>query len=115
MLGVGLVGCIVSTFVRQQRTRGVNDPWVSDVFPVVVRGFTAAVVVYLAVEGGLNVFGTDSNQPNPYVLLFACLVGAVFSEDVWVRARKQLHSADIRDASQDAGQATNTHGDSDKH
>ena len=59
-----------------------------------VRGFTAAVVVYLAVEGGLNIFSAGSNQANPYVLLFVCMVGAVFSEDVWVIARRNLPAAE---------------------
>lgn len=93
MLGVGLVGCIVSSFIRRGE-RVPGSPWISDPFPVIVRGFTAAVVVYLAIEGGLNIFSTASNQANPYVLLFACLIGSVFSEDVWVAARKRLPSAE---------------------
>jgi hypothetical protein len=99
MLGVGLVGCIVSSFVRQQPARQAGEPWIADTFPVIVRGFTAAIVVYLAIEGGLNIFSTTSTQANPYVLLFACLVGAVFSEDVWVAAHKRLESADSRSPS----------------
>jgi hypothetical protein len=99
MLGVGLVGSIVSSFVRQRDARLANDPWIADTFPVIVRGFTAAIVVYLAIEGGLNIFSTTSNQANPYVLLFACLVGAVFSEDVWVAARKHLESASSKTTS----------------
>lgn len=83
MLGVGLIGCVLSSFVRQQRTRSNNDPWIADAFPVIIRGFTAAIIVYLAVEGGLNVFSTQGNEANPYVLLCSCLVGSVFSEDVW--------------------------------
>ncbi len=96
MLGVGLVGCIVSSFVRQQVTRKPGEPWIVDPFPVIVRGFTAAIVVYLAIEGGLNIFSAASSQANPYVLLFSCLVGSVFSEDVWVAAHKRLESADSK-------------------
>jgi hypothetical protein len=114
MLGVGLVGAVVSSFVRQSPTPDRPSPelagsrnaivarlekrfrsiWIADPFPVVVRGFTAAVVVYLAVEGGLNIFSAGSNQANPYVLLFVCMVGAVFSEDVWVIARRNLPAAE---------------------
>lgn len=90
MVGVGLVGCIVSTFIRQTSQRAIGVPWIIDIFPVVVRGFTAAVVVYLAVEGGLNVVATQTGPANPYVLLCACLVGAVFSEKVWITARDRF-------------------------
>ena len=93
MLGVGLTGSIVTTFVRQGNP-AEGQPWISDAFPVIARGFTAAIVVYLTIEGGLNIFSTTANQPNPYVLLFACLVGAVFSEDAWIAARKRLQSAE---------------------
>ena len=96
MLGVGLIGCIRSSFVRQLSTRKPDDPWISDAFPVIIRGFTTAIVVYLAIQGGLNVFSAQTNQANPYVLLFFCLVGAVFSEGVWVAAHNRLKSADIR-------------------
>lgn len=95
MLGVGLIGCILSSFVRQHLTPQPHGLWIPDPFPVVIRGFTAAIVVYLAIEGGLNVFSAQTNQANPYVLLFFCLVGAVFSEDVWVAAHSRLKSADI--------------------
>lgn len=93
MLGVGLVGCIVSSFVRQHAKHEAGTPWIADIFPIIVRGFTAAIVVYLAIEGGLNIFSTENSQANPYVLLFSCLIGAVFSEDVWVAAHKRLESA----------------------
>ena len=55
-----------------------------------IRGFSAAVVVFLAVEGGLAIFAADRPEPNPYVLLLTCLVAAVFSEDVWEWAHKNL-------------------------
>jgi len=101
MLGVGLIGCILSSFVRQQLSSQPDDPWIPDPFPVVIRGFTAAIVVYLAIEGGLNVFSAQTNQANPYVLLFFCLVGAVFSEDVWVAARNRLQNAGVRPSGDD--------------
>ena len=63
---------------------------VHDLPGVVIRGLSAAIVVFLAVEGGLAIFASGMAQPNPYVLLFTCLVGAVFSEDVWDWAHKQL-------------------------
>jgi len=94
MLGVGLVGCIVSSFLRQQAAQPVDGgPWIPDIFRVIVLSFTAAIVVYLAIEGGLNIFSAETNQANPYVLLFSCLVGAVFSQDVWDAAHAKLRAA----------------------
>jgi hypothetical protein len=90
MLGAGLLGSSASSFIRQQGKRVQGDPLVSDLAGVVIRGFSAAIVIFLAVEGGLNIFGSSSGQPNPYVLLCTCLVGAVFSEDVWSKTHKWL-------------------------
>jgi len=88
-LGFGLLGSAVSTFVREQVKRRPDDPLVEDLTGMVIRGLSAAIVVFLAVVGGLAVFGSSSD-PNPYVLLLTCLIGAVFSEDVWNWARRRL-------------------------
>jgi hypothetical protein len=48
------------------------------------------MVIFLAVEGGLSIFAAGEKEPNGYILCFACLVGAVFSEHVWQWARVQL-------------------------
>jgi len=47
-------------------------------------------VVFLAVKGGLAIFASGEGELNAYVLFFTCLVGAVFSEDVWGCARDKL-------------------------
>jgi hypothetical protein len=62
---------------------------VSDLTSVVIRGMSAAIVVFLAVEGGLAIFASEGSEPNPYVLLLTCFVGAVFSESVWKWAREK--------------------------
>lgn len=93
LIGFGLLGSAVSSFVRERPKRKEGEPLVSDLPRVLIRGLTAAFVVYLAVKGGLAMFSLSSDeQPNPYVLLLTCLVAAVFSEDVWVAARKRLRS-----------------------
>jgi hypothetical protein len=91
MLGFGLFGAAISSVVREQVTRAPGEPLVKDLASVVVRGLSAAVVVFLAVEGGVAIFTTSDPQPNPYVLFFTCLVGAVFSERVWDWARERLN------------------------
>lgn len=91
MMGFGLLGSAIASLVRQNNVKlGQGKPIVEDLGIFVIRGATAAVVVFLSVKGGLAIFTSGSGEPNPYVLLFTCLVGAVFSEDVWQRAGEWL-------------------------
>ena len=104
MLGFGLLGSAVSTFVREQSERSANegkteeqkritqDPLVADLAGVLIRGLSAAIIVFLAALGGLAVIGTGKSEPNPYVLFLGCLVGAVFSQEVWDWARRWMQS-----------------------
>jgi hypothetical protein len=89
MLGFGLLGAAISTVVRSDLKRAEQPP-IEEVGRIVVRGLSAALVVFLAVKGGLAVFTAGEASPNAYVLFFTCLVGAVFSEDVWQWARERL-------------------------
>jgi hypothetical protein len=81
MLGFGLLGSAIATFVRGGERGQVS--LAAEVTSVLVRGLSAAVVVFLAVKGGLAIFSASENEPNAYVVFLTCLVGAVFSEDVW--------------------------------
>ncbi len=94
MMGFGLLGAVISTFVRERRGKGRHEVnphvIVFDLAGVVLRGLSAAVVVFLAVQGGLAVLSGAGSDPNPYVLLLACFVAAVFSERVWGSALKYL-------------------------
>jgi hypothetical protein len=89
MLGFGLLGSVISTFVRSGTSKeGVS--LTSEIISVLVRGLSAAVVVFLAVKGGLAVFSSADAEPNAYVVFFTCLIGAVFSEDVWKWAHEKF-------------------------
>jgi hypothetical protein len=96
MVGFGLLGAAISTFVRERlETQRANltvspEAMVSDLAGVVLRGLSAAIVVFLAVQGGLAVLSGTGNAPNPYVLLLACFVAAVFSERVWRAAYERF-------------------------
>ena len=90
MLGFGLLGSAISTYVRTQIGKSCPTPMPGDIVTLVVRGLSAAIIIFLAVKGGLAVFSTGEQEPNAYVLFFTCLVGAVFSEDVWAWARKRF-------------------------
>lgn len=90
MLGFGLFGAAISSYVREQSKRAPGEPIVINISNVVVRGLSAAVVVFLAVKGSIAIFTVGNEEPNAYVLFFTCLVGAVFSESVWSWARKRF-------------------------
>lgn len=103
LFGFGLLGSACSTFVRereQKRKPGASlfglqtsgGVIVEDLTGVVIRGVSAAIVVFLAVEGGLAIFASPNSQPNSYVLLLTCLVAAVFSEVIWKWAQNWITS-----------------------
>jgi hypothetical protein len=90
LVGFSLLGATVSRAVRTRQA----DPNVpaarlslDDLATVIAVGTTSAVVVFLAAYGGLAVLGGNTGDPNPYVLFATCLIGAVYSEDVWTWAR----------------------------
>jgi hypothetical protein len=83
LLGFGLLGAACSSFIRNVGSRSPGDPLVPNLAGVVIRGGSAAILVFLAVYGGLAVFAGSAANPNPYVVLFTCLAAAVFSEDAW--------------------------------
>jgi hypothetical protein len=79
---------------------------------VVVRGFSAAIVVFLL--GGLAIFSIpqagQAMEPNPYALFLTCLAAAVFSQDVWLRVRRQLRqeagSSEVADSGRQTSQGS---------
>jgi hypothetical protein len=56
MVGFGLLGSASSTFIREHANRKSSQPLVSNLIGVVIRGVTAAILFFLAVEGGLLIF-----------------------------------------------------------
>lgn len=103
LFGFGLIGALSSTAIREQALRNISDDTtnnnahedgaiVDDIVGVLLRGITAAVIVYLAGQGGLVIFAESGSRPNPYALLLICFIGAVFSETIWEWARRRLDS-----------------------
>lgn len=90
MLGFGLLGSAIATFVRARAALPAQPSVVAEISRVAIRGVSAAIVIFLAAKGGLSILANGESEPNPYVLFFGCLVGAVFSEDVWVWARDRF-------------------------
>jgi hypothetical protein len=83
LIGFGLFGALVSTFVRAP---SAQTPQL-DIFGVVWRGVSAAIVVFLAAYSGIAIVSQTSGDPNPYVVFVTCLVGAVFGDNVWLWAK----------------------------
>ncbi len=94
MFGFGLFGATISSIVREDNTKETPKGLLStDFITLLIRGFSAAMVIFLAVKGGLAVFGSAENSVNPYILFFTCFVAAVFSEDIWAWARKKMNTS----------------------
>lgn len=103
LVGFGLLGAFVSWLAERKPKAPIEY---ADVGSVLLRGFGAAVVVFLGSYGGLAAIGQSGQQPhpNPYVVFFLCLVGAVFSGDVWRWARGRLPgNTDPKDGSNRSG------------
>jgi hypothetical protein len=82
LVGFGLFGTLVSSFVRPGAS--------TDLMGAVCRGTSAAIVVFLAAYGGIAIVAQSQSDPNPYLVFVTCLVGAVFSEEVWKWAGVRL-------------------------
>lgn len=103
VMGFGLLGAGISTFVREGVRGEAGQPWVRNLPAVIARGASASLLVFLAVYGGLLIFSAQETVPDPHVVLFACLVAAVFSEDVWKWARRRMGNA-INSSSDDTSE-----------
>lgn len=103
LLGFGLLGALLSLFVRLQLDGGdgttvasyIKKAGAVDMCVVVFTGFGAALVVYLASYGGLAIMATSNvSDPNPYVVFSAAFAGAVFSKNIWTRARVAMQKTE---------------------
>ncbi len=91
MLGFGLFGAVISTFVKEaQEAVDKEGVIIKDITGVIIRGVSAAIVIFLGVKGGLAIFSSGEGEPNPYALFFTCLLGAVYSEKIWEWAKEKL-------------------------
>lgn len=88
MLGFGLLGAGISSLLRNRETSiGIFK---NNVSVTIVSGFSAALVIFLSVKGGMMIFATTETNLNQYATFLLCLVGSVFSEKVWIRAQDYL-------------------------
>ncbi len=98
LFGFGLLGSIGSSYIRR-RIKDVRDEdedealILSDLKGILINGISAAIVIFLSAKGAIVIFSTGGNDLNPYVLFFGCFMASIFSEDVWLRARKKFRDS----------------------
>lgn len=96
MLGFGLLGAAISSFqVVPKEVSNIQSyvsiiedfktkPIITNFWATLARGFSAAILIYLATKGGIAILTSNlSADPNGYILLLLCFISAVFSEKVW--------------------------------
>jgi hypothetical protein len=114
MLGFGLLGASILSFQKSKGQDFVEafstTPLIKDFGSVLARGFGAALIVYLATKGGLAIFsmGTGAqSDPNGYILLLTCFIGAVYSEKVWARISNSFTNTPAGNTAQQTGTGSN--------
>lgn len=90
LLGFGFLGAVVATLVRKPKEEGQNELLLTDLLGVIVRGFSAALIVFLAVQGGLSILAREQVELNAYALFFTCFASAVYSENAWEWVKNKL-------------------------
>jgi hypothetical protein len=90
MIGFGLFGSAITLYVTTKEDEDKKKKVGHNVMLVLVRGFSATVVVFLAIRGGIAILNTGSNNPNPLVLFLFCFIGSVFSEPIWEWAKQKV-------------------------
>jgi hypothetical protein len=87
MLGAGLFGSAVGTFVAASvRKKGGNIH--NAPLSHLIRSFAATMVVYLGLKTGVAFAAVGNPDPDPYLMLFLCFIGTVYSDDVWKWAKR---------------------------
>jgi hypothetical protein len=91
MLGFGFFGAGIAIFISGASLENTNTG--SYLLLIIVRGFSAAIVVYLAARGGIAVINKGVSDPDPLVLFLFCFIGAVFSERIWEWAKSRISTS----------------------
>lgn len=99
MLGFGLLGASLSSFVTAEDNRNLfetfrSKPLVDNFGYVLLRGFGAAIAVYLCTKAGLAIFtmgsATSSDNASSYMLLLTCFMASIYSDRVWTTLSNSL-------------------------
>ncbi|HAP61541.1 MAG TPA: hypothetical protein DCR93_19255, partial [Cytophagales bacterium] len=85
MAGFGLLGAASGAFIKEgMRRKEKGGPLVEDLPGVMIKGFTASMVVFLGIQGSLGILGGGTTeQLDSNLLFFLALVAAVYSDKAW--------------------------------
>lgn len=96
LIGFGLLGSIVATFLKEEpkieMTSLGKDLVLHDVIGFIIRGFAAALVIFLAIKGSVGILTKGDTQLNLYMTFFLCFTASVYSDLSWEWARDQYLS-----------------------
>lgn len=97
LLGFALFGSVIGAFGKINFKTLADDDKLTeggiyyDIIVYLVKGFSAALVAYLSIKGGLSLITTNNtDKVNPYLILFLCFISAVFSDNIWEWAKTKL-------------------------
>lgn len=94
LIGFGLLGATGSTFIKEKKAKRVDNLLIENLPSVLIKGFTAAIIIFLGVKGTLTVLTNNSNstEPNAYALFFLAFVASVYSDKAWAWAEEKFVS-----------------------
>jgi hypothetical protein len=93
LIGFGLLGAIIGTFSRANSETNITARAniINSIFTTIIKSFSASIVSYLSIKGGLSILtSTTENNANPYFILFVCFLASVYSEEIWLWAKKKI-------------------------
>jgi hypothetical protein len=92
LVGFGLLGAAGATFIKETGRREKDGgPFVEDLPGVLIKGLSAALVVFLVFQGSLALLtGASNTPPDESLFFFLALSAAVFSDNTWDWARNKF-------------------------
>jgi len=99
LVGFGLLGATAATFIREHtqpneaEAPAKRGPLVQDLPSLLIRGISAALVVFLGMLGSVSLLSNEGNGaslPDANLLFFLALVAAVFSDTAWDWAKERF-------------------------
>lgn len=104
LVGFGLMGAAGATFIKEvgakeekakqdktERKDETDTLLVKDLPGVLIKGFSAALIVFLGFQGSMALFtGSSSTPPDESLFFFLALAASVYSDTTWQWAYRKL-------------------------
>lgn len=89
LVGFGLIGSLISRYIDDAR-KILEETEFSGVLSTLIVAFSAALFVYTASFGGLNIVFASDGAPNPYIVLTSCFLAAIYADRIWLYAKDKI-------------------------